>query len=176
MPTRIDTGIRAIDRKLNRLATREANKIARSALNAGLGDLVKAIRREIDAASISADLKKSLKLTVGKRLETSPRRGMAARAKAGLGVGKNIKAKMQRQAKRQGKRAAKGRRGVGISANNVQWFALGTRRRFTASGHATGQLNPVEVVPRAGRSAGGSLKSTVEAKARERMDAIVRSL
>ena len=176
MATRINTGISSIDRKLNRLATSEANKIARSALNAGLGDLVKSIKREIDSASISSDLKRALKVTVGKRLETSPRRGMAAGAKAGFGVGKNTRAKMARETKRRGKRAAKGRRGVGISSNNVQWFALGTRRRSTARGHATGQLKPVGVISRAGRSAGGRVKSTVETKARQRLEEVVRSL
>lgn len=175
MANRLVTGIAEIDRKLNALASREANKIARSAINAGLTPLAQGIRREIDGENISTDLKRALKSTVGKRLETNAKARNGAYAKAGFGVGKNTRARAARAAKKKAGRGA--RKGVGISSNNVHWFALGTKQRFTKSPRRyVGAIAPIRAVRRAGQSAGSLVRPKVEAKARERLEAVVKSL
>ncbi|WP_010586411.1 hypothetical protein [Schlesneria paludicola] len=174
MATRILTGIASIDRKLASLATRESNKVARSAVNAGLADLAKSIRREIDSEPISPALKKALKATVGKRLETKTKSQFGAMAKAGFGVGKNTRARAARAAKRKAGRGA--RKGVGISANNVHWFALGTAQRYTKSPRRyVGGISPVRAVRRAGASA-ANIRTAIERKARQRMEEVIRAM
>ena len=181
MPDRIITGIPGIDRKLAALATNDANKVARSALNAGITDLAKQIKREIDSESISPRLKRALKACVGKRLEISGKLKYGAVAKAGFGVGKNTRAKALRQEKRMAKRgaraAAKGQKakGVGISSNDVHWFALGTSKRFTKTPRRyVGAVTPVRAVRRT-MSSVGTIRGVIERKARERMEEVVRS-
>lgn len=171
MSNRLVTGIEEIDRKLATLASRQANQIARSSINAGLTVIARQIRTEIDSEPISQDLKKALKATVGKRLETK-RSKYGASAKAGFGVGKNTRARAARAAKRAAGRA--GRKGVGISANDVHWFALGTKKRFTRRPRRyVGSIQQVPAVRKAAEHLNG-LKAVVEAKARERIEALVK--
>lgn len=174
MPVRVLTGIKEIDQKLDKLARREANKIARSAVNAGLTVLSKTIRKNLDSEDISPELKDAVKDTVGKRLETGPKAAKnGASAKAGFGVGKNTRSKLKRLEK---KKAARGeKRGVGVNARNVHWFALGTKRRITKKGHVTGSIKPVTAVRRAASAASG-LRGVIEAKARERLQSVEKSL
>ena len=172
MADRIITGIEQVDRKLLLLATKDANRIARSGLNAGLTSLARTIRREIDAEPISRELKKALKLTVGKRLENNSRR-FDVGAKAGFGVGKNTRAKKAQIAKRKLKRGTAQRKGVGISSANVHWFALGTARRSTNSPRrSVGAIRPVQAVRRAAGSA-ASFRRLIDQKCRERIEQIL---
>jgi hypothetical protein len=127
MAIRIVTGIREVDQKLDKLARSEANKIARKSVNAGLSSLAKSLRSAIaNYSNISPEMKKALRKTVGKRFITG---GRAARfgvaAKVGLGVGKGYSGTKERK--------RFGRRGVGISGNNVHWAARGTDERYTGS-------------------------------------------
>ena len=173
MPVRVQTGIKEIDRKLDKLARRDANKIARSAINAGLTVLTKAIRTNLNGENISPELKSAIQDTVGKRLETGPKAAKnGASAKAGFGVGKNTRAKLKRLEKRKSERGE--RRGVGVNARNVHWFAMGTKRRITKKGHRLGSIKPVTAIKRSASAASG-LRSVIEAKARQRLEAVAKS-
>ena len=202
MPQRITTGIREIDAKLDNLVRRDANKVARAAIQAGMTSIAKSIRSAVDSAQASPEMKRALKKLVGKRLVTggrSARFGVAA--KVGLGVGKKS-AKQQKQAASDagsGTKHRSSRRGVGLSANNVHWPALGTAARFTASKsllngkrrsksggkrkkgsavpavsrHYTGMMPQIAVV----RAAGGglaSVRAVMETKARQKIEDLVK--
>jgi hypothetical protein len=100
-----------------------------------LSPLLSEMRKEINGAPISAELKAATRKTLGKRLKKTG--GDDYVGKAGFGVGKASKAKKAKAAKRAGD---KSRRGVGVSANNIHWFVLGTAERKTKKGHATGAI------------------------------------
>lgn len=157
MATMTTLGIPELDRRLQELGTREANKISRSALNQGLTVLAQAERSAIDSeGGLSPELRTAMKKTVGKRLVLKESRNQAVRAKAGLGVGQRPRGPVARQRAKSNilaaaaQRSEKKRSGVGISANNIQWFALGTKQRSTEKGYNRGRLDPVKVIRRAG--------------------------
>ena len=183
---RITTNIRAIDRKLATLERSTANKVARASVNAGLTVLVKAIRRSIDSSAASEPLKRAMKKTVGKRFTTGGKKAKyGVAAKAGLGVGKKKNAS--------GSKDRSGRRGVGISANNVHWPALGTNARYTGQKSSNGgkgrprkvrltggrrsyrgKMPQVPVVRMAGSDAYGSMRAMMEQKCREKLEELVK--
>ena len=187
MAERIVTGIEDIDRRLNALATREANQCVRSALQSGLTLTKNLIAREIDAESnISPDLAKALKATLGKRLVTRAKNAASVAAKAGMGVGKRTTSSRAKAAAKDAGR--KGKPGVGISANNVHWFALGTanryqglkkvrvaggkERRTVRTGNAirfVGKIQPVRAVARAAQHI-DQVKQLIEQKVREKLE------
>lgn len=125
--SRILTGDKEIDRKLERLKTGVANKIVRRGMTKALRLITKGIKSEVPSPY------KDAKRAIGYRFD---KKGGASRdqvrAKAGAGVGK------QRKPKERGK----GRRGVGISGANIHWAILGTDERQTKT-HPTGVMPPI---------------------------------
>lgn len=107
------TGDKLLDRKLQRLERRAANKIASNAIRGGLRIIVKAIKKEIPSSA------KSARKAIGSRFERG-KPGKPAAAKAGAGVG----------IKRTGVRPKSSKSGgVGISGSNIHWYILGTEGR-----------------------------------------------
>ena len=115
---------------LTMLRDRAAKKVARAAVNAGLGALTKEIKSRVNGLSISGPLKAAIRATVNKRMEK--KEGNDYVGKAGFGVGKKT-AKKKEAAKARSARGQGGSnetRGVGISSANVHWLT-GTKDRFT---------------------------------------------
>lgn len=78
------TGDKQLEATLKRLADKEADKISRSALGAGLAKVQSAIRKAAPEGETG-----QLKAAIGKRLEKGKRGGRIT-AKTGINVGKNI--------------------------------------------------------------------------------------
>ena len=131
-------GRKALDYKLNHLATHGGKKAARAGINAGLVPLVKALRaaiNAINATDVSPKLKRQARKTVGKRFAKA--KGGAQKgqfvAKAGFAVGKKKRPPTKTTS-----------RGVGVGVANIHWFVLGTDPRYTKKGHHhTGQIRNV---------------------------------
>lgn len=81
---------------------------------------------------VSADNKEIRKAMKWRALKTTESKEAAV--KFGAGVGKRKVSFKERD----------GRPGVGISANNIHWWFMGTRKRVTKSGKATGAMTPQE--------------------------------
>lgn len=113
------TGIAEIEESLSYLKDRSARRIGRAAAGRMATVYAQGMRRFIPKSIRPSARDKG----IGSRtLKTVGAR--AFRAKAGIRVGnaaKNIPTAVNR-----GKR-----KGVGVSANNLHWFALGTKDRFT---------------------------------------------
>lgn len=95
------TGVRDIDRKLKRLALKDAKRIGRSAINKGMTPIAKAIKkatpkgpaRWVKFSGVSTWVKGGLlRKSVGKRNNKSKRTGIHE-AKVGYNVGINSKSK-----------------------------------------------------------------------------------
>lgn len=126
MISAVMTGLPDLDRKLQYMHTQAANKIARAVVRSGLNVAAKNIRKGI-RPSIAPK-------TPDKGIGTSlKRRSEGAVGKAGVGVGAT-----QRKALNVVNRGR--RKGVGVSARNLHWFALGTDDRYTGSTRIRGKL------------------------------------
>lgn len=188
----LTTGIEEIDRRLETLAVREANKIVRAAVTSGLRVLAAAIKSEAgsdgtfpqDSRSKKdghRSVAKSLQETVGQRFRSTTKGKQEVSAKAGFGV-----------AKKSPRGDANGQRpGVGLVARDAHWFGLGTQRRETGSKASSigglrvrvrtgnpvsnrGQLKQVNAVSRAASSL-NKVAETIERKAREKIEeAVIR--
>jgi hypothetical protein len=136
----IITGLRAVERKLNRLATTSSKKATVAGHRASMTTIAKAMRSAVNASDASTFLKREARKSIGARFS----KGMAKEltlAKVGFSVGKKAKQVKSAQAAR-GKRLGAGKgggRGVGISAANIHWFVLGTKKRRTKSGFGSGE-------------------------------------
>lgn len=123
-PQLIMTGIPALDNKLRYLADNVANKVAKATLRAGSSKAASNIRRHI----MPSIRPKTSDRGIGNRLINAAGDKSAVQgAKAGVGVGRAAKTldlthKLRR-----------GRKGVGVSAANLHWFAIGTRDRYTGA-------------------------------------------
>lgn len=137
-------GAAHIEAKLSELALVASPKAARAGINAMLGQLTKALRAGVNASSASPELKRAARKTIGKRFgkaKGGKQDGQQA-AKVGFGVAK----KMPKRGKN-----PSGGKGVGLSASNVHWFAIGTQTRKLSkgsptgpkAGHPTGKVEPV---------------------------------
>lgn len=124
MITAVVTGLPEIDAKLKRMYLKDANRIARAMLRTGSERAAQNIRAAIPAsiAPKAAD----------KGIGASTKRGTA---KAGIGVGNSQKYAPPVTRKRN-------RRGVGVSARNLHWFAIGTMDRYTGSVRVRGKGAP----------------------------------
>jgi hypothetical protein len=123
-------GFDSMVRKLDTLKDRSAKKVAKAGVNAGLGKLSQEMRRAVNAAPITAEMKKAARATIAKRL--NKKEGEPWKGKAGFGVGKRTKAKKDKAAARSDAGAMGATRGVGISAANIHWGVLGTVERKSA--------------------------------------------
>ncbi len=127
-------GLEEVREKLAAIRDKGVKKAAKAGINAGLTPLVQGIRSEVNGASISPELKKAVRQTLGKRLKKS---GEDYVGKAGFAVGRQT---AKKKAAARSRAADKDKRGVGISTANVHWFVLGTQDRQTAGGHRTGKI------------------------------------
>lgn len=137
----------ALDQRLRDLALQTAPRIALAALVVAANELEDAIQSELDAdGSLSPELRGALKRTVGARMlrAANGRSSYVLAAKVGFGVG--------RHNRNEGKRSGRNKSGVGISGQNVHWFALGTRERTTGARSSS--------VRRGGRTVGTRSKTT----------------
>jgi hypothetical protein len=141
-------GLEELRAALYNLRDGAQKKAAKAAINAGLQQIVRGVRNEVNGATISPELKAAVRRTIGKSLK---KKGDDYLGKAGFGLaGGHSKTTKARDAANPG---------VGVSASNVHWFVLGTQERFagikgTGRGHKrmeltgkqqhrTGQIQPV---------------------------------
>ena len=130
----------ALDQKLRDLATQAAPAMALAAMVLAANEVEDAIQSELDAdGSLSPELRDALKRTVGARMlrAANGRSSYVLAAKVGFGVGRHNRA--------DGKRSGKHKSGVGISGQNVHWFALGTRERTTGARSSSVKRGGVKV-------------------------------
>lgn len=139
------TGDKALDRKLAALGPKTSTKAVTAGVNAGLRAVGKAMRSAVNAADASPNLKREARKTIGSKFSKAKRGEVKGRkvAKVGFGVGRT-KAKIARSQTARGKRMRAGKtkgRGVGVSAQNIHWFVLGTKERTSKSGKAFGKID-----------------------------------
>lgn len=119
--------------RLERLRSVGAPKVARAAVKAGLVPLKKQLRGQINAASVSPEMKRAIRSTLGSRVMADKADGGGQRigGKVGFGVGKATKTKKEKAHARnmQGQGGGVTGRGVGISAADIHWAILGTQPR-----------------------------------------------
>ncbi len=117
------TGFAELDSKMRFMTTGGANRIVGMAARAGLRVAEKYIRDQIPATVRNGIVNKDKGIgSTQKKKSTNGTSG-----KVGVGVGGTQKRAAANSLQR-GKR-----RGVGISARNLHWFAMGTADRFTGS-------------------------------------------
>jgi hypothetical protein len=117
------TGFAELDSKLRFMATTAANRIVGTATRAGLRVAEKFIRDQIPSTIKTAIIAKDK----GIGSTTKKKSSNGTSGKVGVGVGGTQKKAGSVQIDR-GKR-----KGVGVSARNLHWFAMGTAERFTGS-------------------------------------------
>jgi hypothetical protein len=170
-------GYEQLNRALAQLGSTVAKRVVKSATNAGLTVTSKAIKAAISAEpGLSPGLRRSLKKLVGKRFRKSKQSDNVV-AKAGFAVGSAQKKQIGRSGKNRG--------GVGLSAQNVHWFALGTKTRRTGSGvvarllgrgASRGRITEVKVVANAYQVSKGAAVAAMKKKSLERIEAEVKKL
>lgn len=96
-------------------------------LNKGAQRSVKVIKAEVP--SRYKTVRKAIRWRALKRKQNRNQPGV----KVGAGVGKRQKTTFADRS---------GRRGVGISTNNIHWWFLGTEKRFRKDGKPTGEMKP----------------------------------
>ena len=114
------TGFEELDRKLEFMATAAANRIATAAVRAGL----RVASKFIVAAEPLTIRKGIVDKSKGVGVTTKKKASNGASGKVGVGVGKT-----QKNALAVVNRGRK--KGVGVSARNLHWFAMGTENRMT---------------------------------------------
>jgi hypothetical protein len=143
MISAVMTGLPEIDERLTRIATKDANIIARAVVRTGLSKAASNIRRHIPKSIRPRQSDKGIGISV---------KGRAGKTlgKTGTGVGKSQRNSPQA-------RGGKGKRkGVGVSGRNIHWFAVGTKERFTGQ-RRTGKRMAVyaRMAGQLGKSKGG---------------------
>lgn len=134
MPIRVYTNEAYLNRRFAELGEKSVNRISRNAVRRGLTVLRQAMRNAVpSSAKTTGHQTLSIKQAMGQSLKKSYGTD-TVEGKAGAAVG--IKA--SRAEKASAKRAGSARRGVGISANNVHWYILGTRLRHTGGRNRRG--------------------------------------
>ena len=173
---RIVLGIEDVDRRLAALGTREAGKVARAGVSAGLTELAGEERTQALAdttfpqsqrskARGNRSAGKALAATVGKKFKVG-KAGQDVTAKAGFAVGRRSKNPNR-----------KGKSGVGISHRNEHWLVLGTQMRFTKSGRSRGRIvGPVPAIRKAWAAAHARVAEKAEAAARSKLEEVTAAL
>lgn len=134
--TRLLTGFKELDRKLEKLTIRAANKIARPPMVKALRLVVKSMKAAVPSPY------KEAKRAIGYAADRKGgKKKDQLRYKAGASVGKASKAEPKKHAKGTG---------VGLGGANIHWFLLGTQGRATSGpdklgrpAHATGTMQPI---------------------------------
>jgi hypothetical protein len=141
-------GDRELKRKLDRLSRKGSKKAIEAGVRAGMQPVAKAMRAGINMTSdASPELKREARKTIGARIVKATKKE-ERQGKVGFKVGKR-KAAIGKAVAAREKRIAKGAKGggVGVSAANVHWFVLGTKKRKLDS----------PVVAAIGRTKGGDM-------------------
>lgn len=168
------TGLPEIDAKLRYLHDVDANKIAIGVCRAGINRAAANIRRHIPRKIRPRSPDKGIGTSVKRKRD-------GATAKAGVGVGAS-----QRKALNVVNRGK--RKGVGVSARNLHWFALGTADRWTGSKRDRSKLGKGRRIStgKARRYVGAISKAKfggfvqnfgqmdVESRMRQRFDALIK--
>lgn len=129
------------DRELIRNLEAVRDSMQRSVLKRGLSKAVRILTKSM-RAQVPADLK-SMKQAIGGRLIAQTKLDQFA-AKAGAGVAKKTEAAKKRATAKAEKRKQSEKRGAGISAQNVHWFILGTKKRTVKkTGKNVGLMPPL---------------------------------
>jgi len=153
-------GLDKLQRTLNAIGDKASRKAAKAGVNAGMTVLTKHIRQGVNASPVSARLKKAARMTIGKSLKM---RGGMPQAKGGFGVGRQSKRRKEKATARAAEKTA----GVGISAANIHWPVLGTKKRTQIkTGKSTGIMPPElkGIVPAAVQTAQGPMLEAARAK------------
>lgn len=164
---RIVLGIPELDKALQELKISVANRVARAGLSAGIRLAVKQIKREIPSGQ------KHLRKAIGgyvKQVKSGPNKGFTA-AKGGAAVGKKRSARLAEARQLKAERMASGKPGVGITANNIHWWILGTKERTQkTTGRNVGAMPAHPVVREATEKSRGAIFSTIKTRAREQLN------
>ena len=133
------SGERELRRTLTQLQRTGVKKVQRAGVSALVGPVKKQLRRAVNSVPTSTRLKKAVRVLIGSKIKSKS--GLYT-AKVGLGVGRQSKAKGNKQHERSvyGQAGAKLASGVGIGQQNVHWTILGTSERRTKTGRETGQM------------------------------------
>lgn len=118
----IMTGLKELDRELDKLDRKTRNKVARAALSKGASIGAKAVKKEIPS------LAKSVRKSIGH----SVKKGRNGVTEAKFGAAGKRKSSLKRNKSHSG--------GVGISKQNVHWYLLGTSVRSHKSGKSVGSM------------------------------------
>lgn len=149
-------GLKPLQKRLDALKGKAGQRIEKAAVLSGLNVFGGAIKKGVDPQI------KQVRKVVRSRFKKGRKRVVA---KVGFGVGpRNIKAV--------GKERPEGRPGVGIGANNVHWWFMGTKDRTTRSGASRGAMPAQQpgMVPRAyATNKAAAFKKMVDT-ARKRLD------
>jgi len=135
----INVELQGLDRMLKVLNTtkdKTVKKMAKAGVNSGLLALTKSMRAAVTAAPVSTAVKRAARKTIGKSMRRyRGGRGLIG-GKAGFAVGKPTKKKGLTAHERNvyGQGGAKLAAGVGLSASNIHWFVLGTKKRYRNGG------------------------------------------
>lgn len=132
------SGIPELQAALRGISKDMVDKVAPAGLKGYLRVVTKAVKSEIPSNM------KDARKAIGWRFKKKDRRTGKVLAKVGTGVG--ITSKSDRRLLLKGLKAdRKGRGGVGISVQNIHWYIVGTKQRFTRSGADRGVMpaNPV---------------------------------
>jgi len=143
------TGWDELERRLTNLERRDALAAAEKGLRGMATPLLRALRAGINAAPVSAEIKRAARKTLGRNYKKARAGAMRGQkqAKAGFGIGKQPPLD---------KRA--GRKGVGVSRTNIHWFVLGTQDRYT--GMAVRRTRLARLTGNALRPTGGKVRYT----------------
>lgn len=115
------TGVEELDDALSYLADKSAKRIGKSAATKMASVYAKAIRRFVPSSIAPSTPDRG----IGSRGDRA-KQSQLQTAKAGIGVGKANKKARELTIVNRGRH-----KGVGVSARNLHWFALGTGDRFT---------------------------------------------
>lgn len=137
--TTVITGVKELDRKLRRLATKDEKKISRKAVGKALTPIARAIR-----ALAPVGKTKSLKKAIGKSFKKNKRKGVTE-AKAGVNVGKKVRRKD----------------GSSGSAPHGHLVTIGTSNRYTKTGASRGRNRANDFVNRGFNAAAGKSKQVL---------------
>lgn len=176
------TGVHELDDSLSYLRDKSAKRIGKSCVGTMATVTAKAIRAYVPA-SIARSVNMASDKGIGSRTSRAKMSTIQA-AKAGVSVGAAYKNSQRFSVSNRG-----GRPGVGISARNEHWFALGTADRWTGSkrnrskygprriltgsrAHFTGRIDKAKFGGFVPRGAAAAKMPAIEA-ARQKMDSMI---
>lgn len=128
----LERQLKALQVGLEQFKESTQRRIARGGVSKALRVLAKGIKGKVPPQF------KDIKKVIGVRMAKSV--GVNPSGKTGAGVG--VKAKKRKEQKQKRDKKREGRPGVGIGAENVHWFVLGTQDRKTKKGVSTGRMPP----------------------------------